>query len=100
LTQSSGPSLQGIINACWALFDIGIVYTYFRFGKRYWPQAFSNNPFVGWSILVFVTSFVLQLLFFYEFGADLGARYSVFDLIYIDLLPWVRRRPNALIESM
>src|SRR3954469_14104050 len=78
LTQSSGPSLQGIINGCWALFDIGIVYTYFRFGRRYWQQAFSNNLFVGWSILVFVTSFVLQLLFFHQFGADLGARYSAF----------------------
>jgi hypothetical protein len=78
LTQSSGPSLQGIINACWALFDIGIVYTYFRWGRRYWPLAFSTNAFLGWSILVFVTSFVLQLIFFYEFGGHLGARYSAF----------------------
>jgi hypothetical protein len=78
LTQSAGPSLQGIINACWALFDIGIVYTYFRYGRRYWPQAFSTNAFVGWSLLVFFTSFVLQLIFFYEFGGDLGARYSAF----------------------
>lgn len=78
LTQGSGPSLQGIINACWALFDIGIVYTYFRYGRRYWPKAFPHNSFVGWSILVFFTSFVLQLLFFYEFGGHLerGTRHS------------------------
>lgn len=77
-TEISGPDLQGIINACWALFDIGIVYTYFRYGRRYWSQAFSTNAFVGWSILVFVTSFALQLLFLYEFGDHLGSRYSAF----------------------
>src|SRR5215204_4290042 len=78
LTQDSAVSLQGIINACWALFDIGIVYTYFRFGRRYWPQAFSKNDFIGWSVLVFITAFALQLLFFYEFGGHLAARYSAF----------------------
>ncbi len=75
---AAGPSLQGIINACWALFDIGIVYTYFRYGRRYWPQAFSTNVFVGWSVLVFITAFVLQLIFVYEFGVHGGARYSAF----------------------
>jgi hypothetical protein len=78
LTQSAGPSLQGIINACWALFDIGIVYTYFRYGRRYWPRAFSNNAFIAWSILVFVTGFAVQLIFFYQFGDHDGARYSAF----------------------
>jgi hypothetical protein len=78
LIQGSGPSLQGIINTCWALFDIGIVYTYFRYGRRYWPKAFSVNAFVGWSVLVFIVSFVLQLIFFYEFGGHSGARYSAF----------------------
>lgn len=77
-TQNSGPSLQGIINACWALFDVGLVYTYFRFGRRYWPQALPSSAFVGWSVLVFVTSFILQLIFVYEFGIDEGARYSAF----------------------
>lgn len=77
-TQSTGPALQGIINACWALFDIGIVYTYFRYGRRYWPQAFSRNAFVGWSILVFLTAFALQLIFFLEFGYYAGSRYSAF----------------------
>lgn len=89
---SSGPSLQGIINACWALFDIGIVYTYFRYGRRYWPQAFSAGVFVGWSVLVFVVAFVLQLIFFYEFGGHAGARYSAFlqnllmSVLFINLL--------------
>lgn len=78
LTQSSGSSLQGVINACWALFDLGIVYTYFRYGRRYWSRAFSRNTFVGWSILVFVTCFILQLVFFYQFGGHAGARYSAF----------------------
>lgn len=76
--QPSGPSLQGIINACWALFDVGLVYTYFRFGRRYWPRILPAGTFVSWSVLVFVTSFILQLIFIYEFGIDGGARYSAF----------------------
>jgi hypothetical protein len=78
LTQSTGLSLQGIVNVCWALFDLGIVYTYFRYGRRYWPRAFSSTAFVGWSTLVFVVSFVLQLIFYYEFGGHLAARYAAF----------------------
>lgn len=39
LMRSADLSLQGVINACWALFDLGIVYTYFRYGRRYWPPA-------------------------------------------------------------
>ena len=78
LTQGGGPSLQGIINTAWALFDLGIVYTYFRYGRRYWPKAFSSSAFVGWSVLVFITSFALQLGFFYEYGGHLAARYSAF----------------------
>lgn len=78
LTQSSGPSLQGYINACWALFDVGLVYTYFRYGRRDWPPSVPNRIFVSWSLLVFITTFILQLAFFYEFGEHLGARYSAF----------------------
>jgi len=29
--------LQTIINAVWFLFDVGILYTYFKYGKRYFP---------------------------------------------------------------
>lgn len=78
LMRSADLSLQGVINACWALFDLGIVYTYFRYGRRYWPPAFSTRAFVAWSLLVFVTSFVLQLIFFYEFGGHWAARYAAF----------------------
>jgi hypothetical protein len=78
LTGNGGPSLQGYINACWALFDLGIAYTYFRYGRRYWPRFLGTNAFIGWSVLVFVTSFVLQVIFFNEFGGHLATRYSAF----------------------
>jgi hypothetical protein len=77
-TSASGPDAQTFVNAVWALVDLGIVYTYFRFGYRYWPKAFSRRIFVAWSILVFALGFVLQVLFEREFGPFLGARYSAF----------------------
>jgi len=77
-TAESGPDAHSFVNAVWALVDVGSIYTYFRFGYRYWPKAFSRRTFVVWSVLVFAVGFVLQVLFQREFGSSLGARYSAF----------------------
>lgn len=77
-TSAKGPDAQAFVNAVWAIADLGIVYTYFRFGYRYWPRAFSRRTFVAWSLLVFAAGLLLQVLFEREFGPSLGARYSAF----------------------
>lgn len=73
-----GISAQGIINVAWALADAAIVYTYFRFGRREQPAFVTPPMFVAWGVLVFATSYVVQVLFIVQFGYSAAARYSAF----------------------
>jgi L,D-transpeptidase-like protein len=74
----AGVSVQTIVNAVWFLFDIGILYTYFKFGRKYFPRHFSVRAFTGWSILVLLTALVVEYAFIREFGVSRGAGYSAF----------------------
>lgn len=62
----------------WALFDIGIVYCYFKYGYKYFPENRSKTEFYLWSILVFACCFLLQYFFWGEFGNVQAPRYSAF----------------------
>src|SRR5687767_2768195 len=97
----NGVDAQNIFSASWLTFDIGILYTYFRFGRRY-VRAFRDHPpanaggsdktgppaiptrldsyfaFVGWSVLGLVTAFAVQYAVIREFGVAKGAAYSAF----------------------
>lgn len=75
---SSGPSVQGVINLVWALTDVLIIYTFFRFGRAEFPPLVTRAMFAGWGILLFVTAFAVQWLFLAHFGADDAAGYSAF----------------------
>lgn len=85
----NGVDAQNIFNAAWLIFDIGILYTYFRFGRKYFP-GFRNQPpaiptgrdsdfaFIGWSVVGLLTAFALQYAVIREFGVAKGAAYSAF----------------------
>ena len=83
----NGVDAQNIFNAAWLTFDIGILYTYFRFGRRY-VKAFRDHPpadapgtdfaFILWSVLGLVTAFAVQYAVIREFGVAKGAAYSAF----------------------
>jgi hypothetical protein len=73
-----GFSVQIVINAFWTLLDVGILYTYFRFGRKYYPANLRPHWFYIWSALGLVTAFLLQILFIEEFGLMLGVTYSAF----------------------
>jgi hypothetical protein len=83
----NGVDAQNIFNAVWLTFDIGILYTYFRFGRRYW-RAFPDQPpataggsdfaFIGWSVLALITALAVQYAVLREFGVAKGAAYSAF----------------------
>lgn len=87
----NGVDAQNIFNATWLTFDIGILYTYFRFGRRY-LRAFRDHPpanpdaigsgtdklFIGRSVLGLVTAFAVQYAVIREFGVAKGAAYSAF----------------------
>jgi hypothetical protein len=75
---ASESSVQGFVNATWALADLGIVYTYVRFGRRELPEFVSPWLFALWSVLIFATAYVIQGLFIAEFGWAAAVKYSAY----------------------
>ncbi|MEI6052406.1 MAG: hypothetical protein WCQ44_06870, partial [Opitutaceae bacterium] len=73
-----GVSIQIVINAVWCLLDVGILYTYFKYGQKYFPEYVSKKIFIIWSILALVTSYIIQYFFVKEFGLVKGSTYSAF----------------------
>jgi hypothetical protein len=69
---------QTIINGVWLLLDLGILYTFFRFGRKYFPAQLSRSHFIIWAVLGLATAFILQWLFLHEFGLHPAAKYSAF----------------------
>ncbi|MBQ9327106.1 MAG: hypothetical protein IJ225_01040 [Solobacterium sp.] len=69
--------LQAIVNLVWMCLDAVIVYTYFKFGKKEFPQN-TRKYFVPFSLLSFATCVLLQLAFFLSFDALPAAQYSAF----------------------
>jgi hypothetical protein len=76
--QEQGLVLQVVINAIWALFDLAIIYTYFRYGKKYLPALVPGAWFIPWSLLVLATAFIVQYYFVVEFGFFGGRAYAAF----------------------
>jgi hypothetical protein len=82
--RMNGVTVQNIFNAVWFLFDVGILYTYFKFGRKYFqrpwkePSTFADGTFVAWSLLVLVSAFAIEYAFIREFGVAKGAGYSAF----------------------
>jgi len=99
-----GSSLPVVITAARLVLDIAVLYTWFKFGPRHFPENPGERWFVPWSLLVIVVSFVLPSAFIMQFGDYPGLAYTafmqnlamsllfigslscLFDLIYIALL--------------
>ena len=88
--QLEGLALQVVINIIWAGLDIIVLFTYFRFGRRYFNGGMAG--FLLWSLLVLGVSFVIQYSFVVEFGVYHGRAYAAFlqnllmSLLFIDML--------------
>jgi hypothetical protein len=120
----NGVDAQNIFNAAWLTFDIGILYTYFRFGRRYF-RAFRVHPpadaggtdktdpranaggsdklFIGWSVLGLVTALAVQYAVIREFGIAKGAAYSAFPqnlIMSILFIAMLARRGNREGQSI
>jgi hypothetical protein len=86
--RTNGVTVQNIFNAVWLTFDIGILYTYFKFGQKYFSRWLRTKPpaaaestrsaFVFWSVLGLGTALGLEYAFRREFGVAKGAGYSAF----------------------
>ncbi len=70
-------SIQTIANLVWVIFDIVIVYTYFKYGKKYFPEN-DKKHFVPFSILSFITCAAMQFAFYLHFDWLPAAQYSAF----------------------
>lgn len=98
-------SAQAVVNAIWLVCDIGILVTYFKFGRKYFPARVPgfadakdqqiSGAFIGWSVLALIAAFCVEFAFRKEFGVRVGAGYSAFlqnllmSVLFIDML--VRR---------
>jgi hypothetical protein len=91
----AGVSVQTIINSVWFVFDVGILYTYFKYGRKYFPRNLPAIAFIGWSVLGLATALCVEYAFIREFGVAVGAGYSAFlqnllmSVLFIDM--FVRR---------
>jgi len=87
----AGLSVQTIINAVWFAFDVGIIYTYFKFGRKYFPRHLPARAFIGWSLIGILTALFVEYAFIREFGVAKGAGYSAFlqnllmSILFIDM---------------
>lgn len=85
-------SVQTVINAVWFVFDVGILFTYFKYGRKYFSHNLPPGAFVGWSLLGLLTAFCVEFAFIREFGVAAGAGYSAFlqnllmSVLFIDML--------------
>lgn len=66
------------VETAWAVADILLVYTFFRFGRTEFPTFVTREMFVTGFFLAFGASCVVQWLIIAQFGADVGVRYSAF----------------------
>lgn len=71
-------SVQTIVNATWFLFDVGILYTYLKYGRKYFPRHLPMRAFIAWTLLILITALFVQYAFVREFGVRVGAGYSAF----------------------
>ena len=77
---ASGSGLQSYINLIWALADVVILYTFFRYGRSELPSFVSRSAFIAWGVAILGMSVAVQLLFIGEFGLadNRAATYSAF----------------------
>ena len=85
-------SVQTVINVVWFVFDVGILFTYFKYGRKYFSRNLPPGAFIGWSLLGLLTAFGVEFAFIREFGVAAGAGYSAFlqnllmSVLFIDML--------------
>ena len=63
----------------WMLTDLGIIYTYFAYGRTEFPPFITRSVFYFWSLLLLTIAFFIQIAFLAEVEGPIGAvNYSAF----------------------
>ncbi|WP_234569867.1 transmembrane-type terpene cyclase [Rhodohalobacter sp. 614A] len=73
-----GFSMQVKYNIIGAILDAFIVYTFFKYGYKYFAHNLSKKIFYLWSVFIFGISFPIQWAFIVQFGIVLGPLYAAF----------------------
>ncbi|PPQ30633.1 hypothetical protein CCR94_12035 [Rhodoblastus sphagnicola] len=73
-----GFDAQVVINIVWAICDVFLVVTFFRYGYRYAKKYLSFKSFIFGSLLVFAVAAVVEYAFIMEFGLAHGRAYAAF----------------------
>ena len=76
--QSRGLETQIVINAVWASFDVAVLVTFFRYGKKYFPKNLRSEWFYTWAVSGIAISFFIEHIFIREYGLILGGGYAAF----------------------
>ncbi len=90
--RASDVTVQGVVNIIWCLFDVVIVYTYFRYGRKEFAKTADGKWFLPWSFTAFVVSFAVIYFSVVELGVSDGAAYTAFtqnllmSVLFINLL--------------
>ncbi len=85
-------TVQTVINAVWFIFDVGILFTFFRYGRKYFPASLPPEAFIVWSGFGLASAFCIEFAFIKEFGVAIGAGYSAFlqnllmSVLFINML--------------
>lgn len=104
----NGITVQNIFNAVWFTFDVGILFTYFKYGHKYFRAGLKDlsankSAFIAWSILGLLTALGVEYAFIKEFGVAKGAGYSAFPqnlLMSILFIGMLVRRGNREGQSL
>jgi hypothetical protein len=87
--QHTEISLQTWVNLVWSLFDIAIVFCYFKYGKEEFKKYADAKYFIPWSVLIFLMAGILQYAFLKEFGITNSKNFDLFKtFIEPDLGSW------------
>ena len=78
LDLTSTPGVQGYVNLVWALADVAIVVTFFRFGYAEFSDLIGRSAFTVGGLGLLGVSVAAQMLFLGEFGRSNGEVYSAF----------------------
>lgn len=93
---------QTIANISWMVCDALIVYTYFKYGRKWMPEQ-DQKYFIPYSVLAFVSCMVMQLAFYLNMPWLQAAQYSAFAqnvLMSVMFVVMLRRRGSTEGQSM
>lgn len=72
VSHKSEDITQLVVNRIWLGFDVFIVFTYFLYGIKDWPDSINKAWFYPYSILVLITSYLFVYVFSVEFNNKNG----------------------------